>query len=318
VRAADAALNLAYERGLETFARAALRHPAVRRLGRRVEVERDVPYRPGGAPEHRVDIYRPAHGPALASVVYVHGGGFRNLSKGTHAVHALALADRGALVFNVGYRLAPRHPFPAALNDLADFLEWFSVRGEAHGADPTRIVWAGESAGANLVCALTIAACWVREEPLARRVHATAVRPRVLLPACGLLQVSDPGRFAGRGLTDRVARLRLAAVARGYLPDGHATPTACPLADPLVVLERADPPDRPLPAVMAGCGTADPLIDDTRRLAAALTRLGAKHQVAWYERGGHAFHSLAWRPLARRFWDDQVAFVRRCCDDTLI
>ena len=50
-------------------------------------------------------------------MLYVHGGGFRILSKDTHWIMGLAFARRGFLVFNIGYRLAPKHPFPAAIAD---------------------------------------------------------------------------------------------------------------------------------------------------------------------------------------------------------
>src|SRR5690606_5988723 len=122
-------------------------------------------------PEHRLDVYRPAHAEGPRPVVlYVHGGGFRILSKETHWLMGLYFARRGYVVFNIGYRLAPKHPFPAALEDSADALGWVVQNAHRYGGDPTRLVLAGESAGANLVTSLTLACCYRREEPYARRV----------------------------------------------------------------------------------------------------------------------------------------------------
>ena len=64
--------------------------------------------------------------------------------------------------------------------------------------DPSRIAVAGESAGANLVMALTVACCYPREEPWARAVFDAGVVPKVVAPACGLFQVSDMRRYRAR------------------------------------------------------------------------------------------------------------------------
>lgn len=77
-----------------------------------VGVLRDVPYYHSGDPAHRLDVLVPEEidGP-MPIVLYVHGGGFRILSKDTHFGMALQFAKRGYLVFNIDYRLAPQHPF---------------------------------------------------------------------------------------------------------------------------------------------------------------------------------------------------------------
>jgi len=70
--------------------------------------------------EHLLDAYVPArHLKPLPVVMYVHGGGFAMLSKDTHYVMAMAFARRGYLVFNINYRLGPKHVFPEPLEDAA-------------------------------------------------------------------------------------------------------------------------------------------------------------------------------------------------------
>jgi len=272
----------------------------------------DVPYLDTARAHHTLDVYRPIRrqGP-LPVVLYVHGGGFRILSKDTHWLMAIAFARRGYLVFNINYRLAPEHPFPAAAEDACAALAWVMENAARYGGDPARLVLAGESAGANLVTSLAVATSWQRPEPWARRVWELGARPCAVLPACGILQVTDVDRLARRRPMSSFLQDRLHEVERSYLPATHPHGAARDLADPLVWLERADPPARPLPPFFAGVGTADVLLDDTRRLKAALDRLGAPCEVKYYPGEIHAFHALVWRAQAKAFWRDTFAFLER-------
>src|SRR5438552_1552373 len=96
-------------------------HPLARPRRHRVEVTRNVRYLESPSRAHLLDVYRPTTPPqgerGHPVVLYIHGGGFRMLSKDTHWLMGLAFARRGYLVFNISYRLAPKHPFPAAMED---------------------------------------------------------------------------------------------------------------------------------------------------------------------------------------------------------
>lgn len=288
-------------------------HPASRPERHGVEVLRDLAYDPAH-PERRLDVWRPRErATALPALLYVHGGGFRILSKDTHWVMALGFARRGYVVFNVDYRLAPRHPFPAALEDVSTAYAWVVDQAQAFGADPSRLVLAGESAGANLVTSLVASACFERPEAFARKVFDTGVVPRAVLPACGLHEVSDPGRFRRRrpGLSRFIAD-RIEEVAQAYV--GHLADPAGPealLASPLRLLEGEVEPQRALPPFFLTCGTADPILDDTRRLATALARRGVIAETRYYPGEPHAFHALVFRESARRHWRDSYDFLAR-------
>jgi acetyl esterase/lipase len=295
------------------IARVGRLHPQADPAKHGVEVVRDLPYREGGAIEHLLDVWQPTNVAGPRPIVfYVHGGGFRFLSKDTHWIMALMFARAGYLVFNVSYRLAPRHPFPAAVEDVCD--AWCYMLREAgkYGGDTSRVVVAGESAGANLATTLTLAACYRRVEPHARRVFDVGVVPRACIPMCGILQVSDPARFARRKKIPRFIADRIDEVADAYLfGHQHATPEELELADPLRILERGDQPDRPLPPFFAAVGTADPLLDDTRRLEAALAKAGVPCEARYFRRELHAFHALVFRKAARECWRATYAFLDR-------
>jgi len=275
-----------------------------------ISVVRDVPYRATGRKDHTLDVYAPeARGPApLPVVLYVHGGGFRILSKDTHWLMGLAFARRGYVVFNINYRLAPTDPFPAAVEDVCAAYLWVVENAERYGGDADRLVLAGESAGANLVTTLALCATMRRPEPYARRVFDENVVPRAVLPACGMLQVSDPGRFARRKRLPTFVADRIEEVSHSYLRDA---PEDLDLADPLVVLERDEPTDRPLPPFYTFVGTRDPILDDTRRLHAALTRRGVACEVRYFPGEVHAFHALMWRPAAVESWNGSFEFLER-------
>lgn len=293
-------------------------HPLARPDRHGVECLPNVSYG-DGTPEHahrRLDVYRPIDrdGPRPV-VLYVHGGGFRILSKDTHWLMGLAFARQGYVVFNIDYRLAPAHPFPAALLDVAAAYRWVLDHAARYGGDPSRVVVAGESAGANLSTALTLLTCYERPEPWAREVFELGRVPDVVLPACGIFQVSDIDRFT-RHVSSRFIMDRLREVSHAYLGPEAAGPRSLEpgpldLADPVVLLERGNAPTRPLPPLFAPVGARDPLRHDNDRLAAAVRAVGGHCDAPVYPGMGHAFHAFVLLEEARRCWRDTFAFLDR-------
>ena len=100
-------------------------HPKAKPERHGVELIENIPYIDDGNDAHLLDVYRPKErsGPCPV-LVYVHGGAFSILSKDTHWLMALAFARRGFVVFNINYRLAPKHPFPAAIEDACRAGAW--------------------------------------------------------------------------------------------------------------------------------------------------------------------------------------------------
>lgn len=276
-----------------------------------VERISDVPYVADGKREHLLDVYRPrSPGEGRPVVLYVHGGGFRILSKDSHWVMGLAFARAGYVVFNISYRLAPRDPFPAGLQDVATAYAWVLDHAHEYGGDASRLVLAGESAGANLVTAATIATVQRRAEPWARALFDREHVPRAIMPACGVLQVTDPERYqrAPRPVSWFVLD-RLHECADAYLGGARVDDVARELADPLCLLETDTAFERSLPPFFAPVGTRDPVIRDHRRLAVALARRGVVHEVPEYAGEPHAFHALMFRSNARRCWRDTFRFL---------
>jgi acetyl esterase len=112
----------------------------------------------GPAGPIRVRIYRPQTAAGSHPlVVYFHGGGWVVCDLDTHDALCRRLSlGADAVVVSVDYRLAPEHRFPAAPDDCAAATRWAVAHAASLGADPRRVVLAGDSAGGNLAAAVTL------------------------------------------------------------------------------------------------------------------------------------------------------------------
>ncbi len=278
--------------------------PASRPAAHGLEVLRDLPYIDDGDPQHTLDVYRQKSREGLKpAVLYLHGGAFQFLSKDTHWLMGLLFARAGYVVFNANYRLAPKAKYPAAIEDACAALLWVKAHAVEYGADPERIVVAGESAGGNLALALVVAASFRRPEPFAQEVFDSGLRVVAAVPACGILQVTDIERLARRRPLPAFVNDRLVECSRGYLEDADTHPPLT-LADPLCIIEEVES-ERPLPPVYTFVGTSDALLDDTRRLKAALDLREVPCEIRYYPKRVHAFHALYWDRAARACWTEQ-------------
>jgi arylformamidase len=113
----------------------------------------DVAY--GSAPRQRLDVY-PARAEARPSPVhlFIHGGFWQLLSKDYAGFPAPAFVDAGSAFVAVGYTLAPAATLPDIVGEVAAATRWVVREAESFGADPTRLVVSGHSAGAYLAASL--------------------------------------------------------------------------------------------------------------------------------------------------------------------
>ncbi|OEJ35366.1 alpha/beta hydrolase [Streptomyces subrutilus] len=164
-----------------------------------------------------VRVYRPHQ--AQGAVVWLHGGGFLMGDLDTeHPWAARIAASSGAVVISVGYRLAPEHPYPAALEDAYAVLEWAVAHAAELGVEPDRIAIGGHSAGANLAAAVTL---WARDR------QGPPIRFQ-LLNQPGLDDRQDSWSAVNFTDTPWFYREKLTASWRYYLGGGPTTPYAAP------------------------------------------------------------------------------------------
>ena len=116
------------------------------------EMRKDIEYsRPGGV-ALTFDAWIPAGPGPHAAVIIVHGGGWENGTKYSYVPPLFPpLSNAGFAWFTIDYRLAPQHPYPAAVDDVRAAVRWVKAHAAEYNVDPARLALMGESAGGHLV-----------------------------------------------------------------------------------------------------------------------------------------------------------------------
>jgi len=236
----------------------------------------------GGAPDaqcEKVDaggvpaewVAAPGHD-AQRAVLYLHGGGYAIGSINTHRRLAYDIsAASGARVLVIDYRLAPEHPFPAAVDDATTAWRWLLQQGLA----TSRLAIAGDSAGGGLTLATLVN---LRDQKLGLPACAVAISPWVDLEGLG---TSITTRSAQDPMVQKAGLLWMAGM---YLNDKDAkTPLAAPLHADL----------KGLPPILVQVGTAETLLDDATRLAEKLHAAGGDVRLAVWPNMLHVFPLFA-------------------------
>jgi len=227
------------------------------------------PTRVGAVPAEWV---RPADARADAAVLYLHGGGYVLGSPRTHrGLVARVAAACGAPALALDYRLAPEHPFPAAVDDaVAAYRDLL-----ASGIAPGRLAIAGDSAGGGLAVATLIA---LRDAGAALPAAGVGLSPWVDLALAGdsMTTRAEADPMVGRAL--------LAKMADAYLQGADPrTPLATPLAADL----------GGLPPLLLQVGGREVLRDDATRLAARARAAGVDVTLEHWEEMIHVWHAFA-------------------------
>ena len=248
---------------------------------------------PGG--DLRLRLYHPGVETAPPLVVYLHGGGFVIGDLETQDGLCRAIANRaGCALLSVDYRLAPEHPFPAALDDTSAALEWAAANAAQLDADPHRLGIAGDSAGGNLAAAAALRA---------RDRGGPALRVCAVL--CPVIDCrTDDRSMLLRAEGYFVTRERMVWYWDQYAPAGvdRTSPELSPL--------RADLAGFP-PTVVVTAGL-DPLMDQGVDFARACCDAGV--ETALIHRPGtiHGFLGFqASLPDARATLDEVAALLAR-------
>ena len=223
--------------------------------------------------------YRPAGSDAAAVLpvlVYFHGGGWTIGDLDTHDVLCRQLANAaGCAVVSVDYRLGPEHRFPAAVDDCVAATRWVQRQAASLGVDATRLAVGGDSAGGNLAAVV----CLVMRDA----GDAMPAFQLLIYPATDMRAVAPSHTHNAQGYVltaDSVAYYRGHYLAdRAQWTDWRASPL---LAEDLGRLP---------PALVITAGF-DPLRDEGRQYADALSGAGTPAQYVCFERQIHGFITM--------------------------
>ncbi|MBI5281805.1 MAG: alpha/beta hydrolase [Candidatus Solibacter usitatus] len=154
-----------------------------------IEAEKDIEYAQGApedAAKHKLDIYRPAGAKNAPVLFFVHGGAWRQGDRGQYPFFGNRFAKAGYVVVTVSYRLSPKYPHPAHIEDVAAAFAWTVKNVARHGGDPARIMIAGHSAGGHLVTLLAANPEWLAAHGLSSR------NIRGVMALSGVYDISGP------------------------------------------------------------------------------------------------------------------------------
>ena len=124
-----------------------------------VEVTKDLVYTDGpeeSASKHKLDVYRPKNGEGKPVFVFIHGGAWRYGDRNQYPALGNRYAKAGYLTILPSYRLAPKYPFPAQIEDVSAAFAWVVKHAGEYGGDTNRIYVGGHSAGGHLAALLAL------------------------------------------------------------------------------------------------------------------------------------------------------------------
>ena len=204
--------------------------------------------------------------------MFMHGGGYyRGSIAATRATVARISAEAKIKCLSIDYRLAPEHPFPAAINDTYSAYEWLVNEG----INPEHIIVSGQSAGGGLCLALLLK---IKDKNFSQPKGAVALSPWTDLYQTGKTMVTnekiDP--IISKKYLDRFAKL--------YFPDSY---NMSYLASPIIGELSG------LPDILIQVGSAETMLDDSKRFYKKAKKANVNVKLEIWEDMFHGWHSNA-------------------------
>lgn len=231
---------------------------------------------PGPGGDVPLRVYRPEGDGPFPMLVWIHGGGMvvGTLETCDAACRRLSLGAQ-CVVVSVDYRLAPEHPFPAALDDCYAAAGWAAQHAVSLRGDASRLAIGGESAGGNLATAVAMMA---RDRGGPALVHQTLINPMLGLDF-------DTDSYLRNAEGYFLTRPTMMWYWEQYLsrPEDRDNPYAVPLCAQDL---------SGLPPALLMAGEYDPLLSETEAYASRLRDAGVPAAFSHYAGATHNFYSM--------------------------
>lgn len=245
-----------------------------------------------------IRVYQHADAAASGVIVYFHGGAWFLGSLNTHDQIARHLATAtGLRVISVGYRLAPEHAFPAALEDGRAVVEWVTANPAASGWDGSTLALVGDSSGGTMVASIVAE---LHDDGVDIVTHQVMFYPSLDLDL-------DPERYPS--MTENAVGYGLETA--GIAPfNAFFLQTADPMDPRVSPIKREDLTG--LPPALILTGEFDPMRDEGERYAERLKDAGVPVTLTRYLGAGHGFvQHFGWLPEYGRAFTETAEFLGR-------
>jgi len=252
-------------------------------------LQTDIEYGVAAGESLKLDAYVPDGAGPFPAVILVHGGGWNagdksgGPQKGYMAPMHGALEKAGFAWFSINYRLAPKHPYPACIEDVETAIRWVKVNASKYHLDPNRLALSGESAGGHLV-----------ELAMVRMNDATRLAAVVpFYGRCDLITGEKPGAEMRTNLAQLIGRKNFDAEAEKIMRG----------ASPLFHLKAG------LPPCLLVHGTADASVPYEQSVAweKRSRELGLKCDFITIKDGVHGM--ISWDKVAPDYREQVVAWL---------
>lgn len=255
----------------------------------------------GSDPDEFLDVWSPAGATEpLPAVLWVHGGGWVGGGKSQPAPYLRLLAQHGYVGVGIDYSLAPGRRFPVPVRQASQALTWMQAHADELGIDPSRIVLAGDSAGAHIAAQVAL----IATDP--QYAETMGIAPvldtdqlRGVLLHCG--PYDPPASMSSTGFGGWLVR----TLGWAYLGTKDFTDPRVEQASIVKHATAAFPP-----ALISG-GDDDPLTKQGRALADRLAELAVDHEAHFHAGLNHEFQFDLTRPESRQVLDATVDFLAR-------
>lgn len=236
------------------------------------------------------EIYVPEGVPPFPTVLHFHGGGWCTGSTRTERKYAMNIAQRGYVVFNISYGLAPEQPYPAALEDCVYAARWVSEHASQYGGDRDRLILEGGSAGANLAAATMLALTTEPDIDYGDRA-SQPVGVKALILLYGIFDLTElllhPGSNVGS------AELWT----RAYLGPHFTNHLKNPFVSPVFSESLSQ-----FPSSYLACGSLDSLLNHSLKMTNELAKVDVPVTLSVVAGEDHAFAKMLNNPVANAEW----------------
>jgi acetyl esterase/lipase len=246
---------------------------------------------------NRLDVYRPKNRTGkIPVIVSVHGGGWVYGDKEAYQWYCMNLAQRGFAVVNFTYRLAPKHIFPAQMEDTNRVFHWVLTHAEEYGFDREEIYAVGDSAGGHILALYT---CICTDSEYASVYEFQAPKgfvPKALGLNCGVYDIH-------KAISDNALGMMKNLIRDGLGKDYRR------IAEQANVISHVN---KDFPPTFIMTSTGDFLFAQAAILAERLEKLGVSYEYKVYgtqrNKLPHVFHCNIKVEEARLCNDEETAF----------